>query len=367
LNENFSKVSNPGVSYFAITVGSIAMEDFEDDDYKTLAGKNYISPFSRTGLGMWGNIKPDLVEYGGDLVKNKLSIELKTTESVCHELVNSTMYGASIAGRDLYGTSFSTPKVTYIASRLQAEHPNETAQMHRALIIQSARLPDHCFSNPSLNDFRYYGYGIPNMDRALNNSQRRITFIQNGRVEPKRADIYHVNIPDELRGEGKDFRILVEVTLTFTSKTRLTRKGAHSYLANWLEWQSSKYNESFKNFRNRTIDYLELNENAIEAGEIEEGLDSIKWCLRENPAWTNNGINRNNSTAQKSWTLIEPHQFAEEFSLAVIGHAGWDKNLENEISYALCVSFEALGAEINIYNLIAEAQIEIEPETEIEV
>lgn len=367
LDETESKVSNPGISYFAITVGSIAMEDFEDLDYKALAGRNHVSPFSRTGLGLWGCIKPDVVEFGGDLIKNKLSDELITNETISPELVNSTMYGASAVGKDSFGTSFSTPKVSYIASRLQTEHPTESAQMYRALIIQSARLPEHCFYNPNINDFRYYGYGVPDVNRALNNSQSRITFIQDGKVGPKKADIYRLKIPDALKGEGKEFRILVEVTLSFTAKTRLTRKGSHSYLSNWLEWQSSKYNERFNSFRSRTIEYLETDEETIEAGEIEEGADSIKWIIRENPAYTNNGINRNNSTVQKSWAIIEPQKFAEEFSIAIIGHFGWDKNLENETPYALCVSFEVMDAEMNIYELLAQAQVEIEPEQEIEV
>jgi len=364
LDEIESKVANPAVSYFAITVGSIAKEDFEDSDYKALAGKDNISPFSRTGLGMWGCIKPDVVEFGGDLIKNKLSNQLITNEFTSPELVNSTLYGASEVGKDAFGTSFSTPKVSYIASRLQTEHPTESAQMYRALIIQSARLPDHCFYNPTLNDFRYYGYGVPNVNRALNNSQSRITFIQDGKVGPKKADIYRIKIPDELKGEGREFRILVELTLSFTAKTRLTRKGSHSYLSNWLEWQSSKYNERFNSFRNRTIDYLETDE---EAGEVDESVDSIKWIIRENPAWTNNGVNRNNSTVQKSWTILEPRQFAEEFSIAVIGHFGWDKSFESATKYALCVSFEILDAQMNIYDIMAQAQIEIEPEQEVEV
>lgn len=361
-----SKLSNPGVSYFSITVGSIGKENFENDDYKSLAGKDYISPFSRTGFGMWGCIKPDVVEYGGDLNKNKLSEELITHESTSPELVNSTLHGSSAVGKDAFGTSFSTPKVSYIASRLQTEHPSESAQMYRALIIQSARLPQHCFHNPSMNDFRYYGYGIPDANRALNNSKSRITFIQDGKIGPRKADMYRIKIPSELKGEGKEFRILVEVTLAFTAKTRLTRKGSHSYLSNWLEWRSSKYNESFNSFRNRTIEYLEEDGLSTDGVEIDEGVNAIKWVLRENPAWSNNGINRNNSTVQKSWAIIEPQQFANEFSLAIIGHFGWDKNLENETSYALCVSFEVLDAEMNIYELIAQAQIEIEPEQEVE-
>jgi hypothetical protein len=363
LNIDESKIANPGVSYFALTVGSIAAKDFEDADTKAMAGQNKVSPFSRVGLGMWGCIKPDVVEFGGDLLKNKLSNDLTTQDETLPELVNSTLYGAKAVGYD-FGTSFSAPKVSHIASRLQSEHPHESSLMYRALIVQSARLPDHCFSNPTLNDFRYYGYGFPNVDRALNNAPSRITFIQDGKVFPKTADIYRIKVPEELRGEGKEFRILTEITLSFTARTRLTRKGSHSYLANWLEWQASKHNESFRSFRNRTIEFLETGEAPA---PLDEGADVIKWVLRENPAWSENGINRNNSTLQKSWTVIEPQQFSDEFSIAIIGHLGWDKNLMNGIDYALCVSFEAIGSEINIYEVMAQAQIEIEPELEIEV
>lgn len=366
LDGSGSKIANPGVSYFALTVGSIAKEDFEDDDYKSLAGKDRVSPFSRTGLGMWDCIKPDVVEFGGDLAKNKLSTELVIHETISPELVNSTLYGASAIGKDACGTSFSAPKVSYIAARLQTEHPSESAQMYRALIVQSARLPEHCFHNPTFNDFTYYGYGIPDVNRALNNSASRITFIQSGRVKPKMADIYRVGIPNELRGEGKDFRILVEITLAFTAKTRITRKKSHSYLSNWLEWKTSNYNERFSSFRHRTIEYLEANDENAEAEGIDESADVIKWVIRENPKW-GVGINRNNSTVQKSWAIIDPHQFAEEFSLAVIGHAGWDKNLENETDYSLCVSFEVLDAELNIYELLSEGQVEVEQQEEIEL
>jgi len=363
LNYDSSKIACPGISSFAITVGSVGKENYENDDYISVGGKDGIAPFSRTGLGMWSSIKPDVVEYGGDLVRNKTAGEIKPLDETSVHVINSTLHGSNATGKD-FGTSFSAPKVSYIASRLQTEHPAETAQMYRALIVQSARLPAHCFEDPTMDHIRYYGYGIPDINRALNNYPKRITFIQNGHLSAKKADIYSINIPQELRGEAGDFGLLVEVTLAFTAKTRQTRKGAHSYLSTWLEWHSSKYNERFQSFRNRTIEYLEQD------GEFEEADEdggAIKWCLRENPAWARNGINRNNSTVQKSWAIIKPHQFAENFNIAIIGHASWDKNLENEIPYALCISFEMLGAEIPIYNIMAEAQIQaIEQEQEIE-
>lgn len=361
LTDPLCRVANPGISFFALTVGSISEVSYQDDDYESIAGHKMVSPFSRSGPGLWGSIKPDLVEYGGDLVRGRYSSVIRKHEATAVQTVNSTLHGAGAVGRDAIGTSFSAPKVSYIASRLQAEHPNESAQMYRTLVVQSARLPEHCFQNPSPNDFKYYGYGIPDISRTLNNSPQRITYIQYGTVLPKKADIYHLNIPDELKGEGRDYEILVEVTLSFTSRTRLTRKGAHSYLATWLEWRSSRYNENMSSFRTRTIEYLDQDD---EDGLLpEEGVGAIKWCLRENPAWGGNDINRNNSTVQKSWAIIKPHQFANNFSIAVVGHSGWDKDLEAETDYALAISFEAIGAEVPLYKLISEAQVEIEQET----
>ena len=360
-----SKISNPGISFFALTVGSISEESYEDDDQISVAGQDKVSPFSRTGLGMWDSIKPDVVEYGGDYIRNKaVGNNFLTLNGLTKpQLVNSTLNGSSLTGIDI-GTSFSAPKVSYIISKLQSVHPNEKAQMYRALLIQSARLPSHCFLNPTLTDLKYYGYGIPNLDRALNNTKNRITFIQYGRVGPQKGDIYRIMIPQELRGEQAGFKLLVEVTLTFTAKVRLTRKGSHNYLSNWLEWKSSKYNERFGSFRNRTIEYLEANTDEVEG---DDNSGSIKWVLRENPKYNPIfPINRNNSTAQKSWTIISPYQFAEEFSLAVIGHVGWDKDLSNDIKYALCVSFETIEGEKEIYELMEQAQIQVENEQEIE-
>lgn len=357
LDEITSKIANPAISFFAISVGSVSNYDYEDDDYVALAGMYNVSPFSRCGLGLWDSIKPDVVEFGGDYVKHKINGNIINHKEVSLELINSTMFGAKAIGRDEVGTSFSTPKVSYIASRLNSLFPDESCIMYKALIVQSARHPNHCFLQPSFKDFCRYGYGIPDLNRAIDNLPTRITFIQDGNIAPRTADIFKVKIPDDIRGEGKSFKILMEVTLTFTADIRQTRKGAHSYLSSWCEWRSSRYNENFNSFRNRTINYLETEEQ-----DEDVSGDAIKWCIRENSAWGSAKINRNNSTVQKSWTIIEPHQFANDFSIAIVGHVGWEKDLSKKNPYALCVSFEIMDSEMQIYDLIAEAQIETEIE-----
>jgi hypothetical protein len=92
-------------------------------------------------------------------------------------------------------------------------------------------------------------------------------------AKPNPAKLEIISEFQVIKGEGKDFRILVEITLSFTSRTRLTRKGSHSYLANWIEWQSSKYNESFNSFRNRTIDYIEADQSVENTTEDVADVD----------------------------------------------------------------------------------------------
>jgi len=71
LLENSSRIPNPAQSMQAITVGSICDCSYEDDDWATLSGSGAVASYSCSGTGLWGAIKPEVVEYGGDIVKNK--------------------------------------------------------------------------------------------------------------------------------------------------------------------------------------------------------------------------------------------------------------------------------------------------------
>lgn len=66
-----SRISNPSQSLFSLTVGSICNGEYEDLDLKSFGEIEFPSAFSRTGLGIWDSIKPELVEYGGDYVIEK--------------------------------------------------------------------------------------------------------------------------------------------------------------------------------------------------------------------------------------------------------------------------------------------------------
>jgi hypothetical protein len=356
LLEKTSRIANPAQSCFALTVGSICIDKFDEEFSESFGSKDSPSSFSRTGLGLWGMIKPDVVEYGGDIVKEKNAnpnLAFETTTSP--ELVKSTYGGGSGIGNDSVGTSFAAPKVAHIAAHIQRLYPEESSNLYRALIVQSARLPDAIFANPNINHIRHFGYGIPDLNRATVNSERRITLIASGKLAAKQSSVYSVKVPEEMRRPGQDYDILIEVTLSFSANPRRTRRRTQSYLSTWLDWESSMLNENYDQFVNRVLKDME------EPIERAEDQNSIKWIIRERKDWSKiNNLRRQDSTLQKSWCVIKSYQLPEILSIAIVGHKGWVCDLDEEVPYSMAISFEALKANINVYEMIrVENQIEI--------
>ncbi len=357
---NASRIANPGQSCFSLTVGSVSRAKYEDEDRESFAKEDEPSSFTRSGPGIWNMIKPDVVEYGGDYIREKTPTALISLEPISAvEVVKSTLDGSNAIGFDV-GTSFAAPKVSHIAGFILNEIPSASANLIRTLIVQSARRPENIFRTPTINNIRTYGYGIPNKIRATQNHEGRITLTSESTIAARQAEIYKIRIPEELRGVADEFDILIEVSLAFTAKPRRTRRKTRSYLSTWVDWQSSKLDETYNHFKARVSEYSEGDEIA----DDEEDGGNIQWQIRENANWGPiKGLRRQDSSLQKDWVVLKPYNIPQEFSIAVIGHQGWEKDLRAQVPYALAVSFEVLGAEINVYNLIAiENEIEIQQE-----
>lgn len=78
------------------------------------------------------------------------------------------------------------------------------------------------------------------------------------------------------------------------------------------------------------------------------------------------GVSRSRSATQKDWAEMEAYQLPKEFCVAVVGHKGWCLNGEHSAKYALCVSFEAINKDVEIYVPFVEAEVSIDVEQEIE-
>ncbi len=358
----YCQIANPAQSSFALVVGSINHTEFEDDNWKSLGGKDDISPFSRIGMGIWGEIKPDVVEYGGGLVLSKNGINtVIVNKETGVELIRSTLNGGGAYGTDSVGTSFSTPKVTHIVAQLKKLYPDENVNLLRALVVQGARLPNNHFKNPTTESLRHFGYGLPSLERVTKNTEQRISFYTTSEIKAEEGYIYSLKIPEGLRNQGDEYDILIEVTLAYTAKVRRTRQKMKSYLSTWLDWESSKLDESLDDFKDFVLKEID-NEVTNYDSDARKGLGTFQWKIKNRiGSGYAKKINRNNSTVQKDWTIIKSNQLPEEICFCVKGHKGWDKNKE-AIPYALVVSIEVLNANISIYE-----EIRMENEIEIEV
>lgn len=366
LGHQLSQIANPAQSLQAITVGSISHTCCITDDIQAMGAEGEPSSFTRVGPGIWDSIKPEVVEFGGTHVinRNDPNIVLTTPPDVCPNLIRTSPEGYAFA-KDTIGTSFSTPKVASIAAGIQKILPNSPALLYRALIAQSARwLKDD--NNLSQDDCKFLlrteGYGLPNFERATQNTNYRVTLATMNLLEigEKEAHIFSINIPQELRDLGEDYNIRIEVTLSYASKPKRTRRSLRGYLSTWLDWTCSKKNESQHDFENRIF----------EASRDGQDEGQFPWQIHERPQYGYiRDFSRSKQTLQKDWCLIKSSHLSDTFCIAVKGHKGWGSVFKAK--YVLTVSFEAIDQDIEIYEPIRLCnQVEIEtesPELRVEI
>lgn len=364
LREDSCRVANPAQSLQALTVGSVSRDFFDDESKRSVSLNGYPSAFSRSGFGLWDSIKPEVVEFGGDLVKDTgQPPSLSTVEDVCPQMARSTLHGGPAVARDVVGTSFAAPKVAHIAGVLAGQFPGRSPLLYRALIANSARWPrwaENGNNDEQLLALRTIGYGLPSIERATTNDPSRVCLIPDQEYDITAGEgmIFGVPIPQSIRGAGQEFPVRIDVALSYSAEPRRTRKSRRGYLGAWLDWKSSNVGEDFGSFQNRSIKDFE--------GETSEtSEETFNWMLdRRGNYGTIKGGSRNNGTLQKDWAVARGYELPDIFGIIVRGHKGWDRrNAEATARFSLVVSFEVLEGEVKIYE---EVRTAVQTELEIE-
>lgn len=266
LNKN-ARIIDPATSAIALTVGSLSFgrgsittntSDVRLQPIAKLPG--YPSYFTRTGFGVDGMIKPDVVDFGGDLVldlsyRENLGLpkvsELEHTVAGVSVLTLSKDYNSSLF-QFCSGTSFAAPRVANLAAQLFTKYPDASSNLIRALIVNSAVLPKEippelkCKSgqpqgektNTIENQLAIYGYGQAELQRAMYSAENYVVLSEDN-ISIKVGSFHIYEIPqlpsDFLKKKGT--RIL-SITLAFDPPTRPTR--GDSYLGVTMEFDLFK-------------------------------------------------------------------------------------------------------------------------------
>jgi hypothetical protein len=198
------KITSPADSVCGITVGSVAHLDCDN----SLVKKGHPSPFSRKGPGPSFLVKPDIVHYGGNCRADGNSDGIGMVSFDEHgNLVESV------------GTSFSTPLVSQLTSKIYDAIENPSNNLVKALIIHSARHPQLKITKSKqkeLSIYDYYGFGIPGtMQDILSCPQNQFTLIIEGKLSIGNfISIDDFPFPDSLVKEGKCYGE-INITLVY--------------------------------------------------------------------------------------------------------------------------------------------------------
>ena len=355
LLQDEARIIEPATAAIALTVGSLSLgagslqhsEDAQRTAIARLSG--YPSPFTRTGFGVDGMIKPELVDFGGDLLIDRERI-------IRNEAGVAVLTLAKDYERCLFqaycGTSFAAPRVANIAAQLFTQFPNATSNLIRALIVNSAQLPAEIpaplqgkKSEQSNKRLKIYGYGQPDLLRARYSAENYVVLlVDNAQIPVGYFQIFEIpQLPQEFFDVSGDRTL--SIALAFDPPTRPTR--GDSYLGVAMEFHLFK-----------DIAPERINNAFVNASKTENPEDFTKIALADLKRHHVNlapGSNlRKKGTLQKGQISIKSQSRNFDTSplyLVISCSRKWVKLEEYETQrYALVVSLSHTNAEVDLYN-----------------
>ena len=185
------RIISPADSLRAITVGAIANKESDDTYVRTFQP----SPFSRRGPGISYNVKPDVVDFGGNVHMDG------TIKNVGVIGLNSA--GDCVEG---VGTSYSTPRVLQKYACVYDDMKDKDALLTKAMIIHSARMNSRDLFEKNQDLIKYYGFGMPstNSSDILQCSDDEVTLVFRQKVSQGfHLEMFDFPFPKSLIYNGK--------------------------------------------------------------------------------------------------------------------------------------------------------------------
>ena len=234
LKSDTAAIIDPAPALNVLTVGSLARYEQgtpsqrypNDPAYIAVAKSDQPSPFTRCGPSVRGAIKPDLVDYGGNILVDSRNGNRRMVGSQgVGEITTSREFATGRPFVEESGTSFAAPRVANAAARLFSELPNASTDLCRALLVAHARAPIACAdlygadTDALLNTI---GYGLVDRSALYRSLDNCVTLWAEDRIEDQRHHFYEVPAPEGFWEGGRRTRELT-VSLAYRPAVRTTR------------------------------------------------------------------------------------------------------------------------------------------------
>jgi hypothetical protein len=366
-------IHDPGQAWNVITVGAyteratVRSPDF--DGWRPIAVSGALSPCSTTSL-VWEHdwpLKPDVVAEGGNSVLHPSGTRADVIDDV--SLLTTARQQSGRLFVSTGDTSAAASLVARIGATIQAEYPAYWPETVRGLVMHAAEWTPHMlaeFRDGSRGDrtrrrLRCYGYGVPDLDRALWCSRNALSLVSQAELQPYRkvgSDIktnemhfYELPWPVVQLQELGEQQVRMRITLSYFIEPSPGRRGwnyRHRYMSHGLRFKVKLPTESMPDFKRR-INRLARNEGE----EVEAAEESRRWAL----GWKL----RNRGSVQSDWWTGTASDLAACGGLGIFPITGWWRERphlecwERKVRYSLIVAISTPQSDVDIYTPVSNA------------
>lgn len=357
LRNPLAKILDPGCAAIALSVGSITNSVHVTGGASDPIAREIgvVSPFSRSGPGLGHSIKPDFVEYGGNLVKDSASGRVQSNLGTNIVMASSSKTPALAHAN---GTSFAAPRVAYHLGRVLADtkllnvRPGN-AVLRALLAVASTPTEKPNTLNPD-EHLSNTGFGTPDCNKALLCENHSVLLYWQGIARPYQNALFRIHVPVELANFRNSKK---RITVAVATVPPVQRWGVSDYLGSSLKFQ--------------------LFRGDVPAADIEAVLQRQDGEENTSPTLSVNQITKARLGFQRrsvgtlqcdtfEWSEHSTEFSNEDYTLAVsIGkEAKWLKNPQTvEIPLAVVVRIEETSAQFSELYAKVKARVQARAQT----
>jgi subtilisin family serine protease len=348
LTEVGSRIIEPATAVNVLTVGAVAhgngLDDADGDlvGVRPICGLNEPAPFTRTGPGIRGMTKPELVDSGGNAVWDGPSNKIVTGSqkasagiwAFSHLPIETLFCSRS-------GTSMSAPNVAYKAALLLTNFPKASANLLRALLGIAATIPSAITQRAGgLSGKAVHatcGHGVANAKYAASSEDDRVVLYAEASLPLDHFAVFEVPIPAEfqtVKGEKE-----IRVSLAFDPIVRHTRADYVGVTMGWRLLRGASEAEVFDHFRKWTK----------EEGKPPEFPNKFVCSSDPGPQLRETGTLQVGTYTGK----VDISDYGDKYFVAVWCGRRWAPDTVKEQNFAICVQLRHRNVN-TLYNLVKQ-------------
>lgn len=379
---NQHPTEDPAQAWNAISVGGYTnLNQITEPDlqsHRPLANPGEPSPYSRASVD-WRRgrtpIKPEIVLEAGNRAQNSNGTDIISGAESLSLL--STGHEVETKPFDAFwATSPATAEAARLGASIMAAHPEFWPETVRGLLIHSALWTEEMWRRLNATSVRrrvdlcarHFGYGVPNLDRALASASNDIAIVSQNTLHPFANRVitdpntnarqsrkgfgdlhaYRLPLPVRKLEELENERVTLKLTLSYFIVPNPGKRAAvmpHRYRSYGLRFDLKRKGETERKWHER------INKQAREDGETYETGDGDEgWVF--GPTAVSAG-----SLHCDIWegSAIE---LAARGLLAVYPVGGWWRDrkelIDRSIRYSLIVTLSAPGLDVDLYTEVQQ-------------